>query len=137
MKAIKYQDLGNKLIRTFPMLTPEYNRMLKLYGREKPGPHVVYSALNAYIVKCIEDKNVTSLRKIFSFLEQLSTQKSKKVQEVVQMTVLGCLGKNREHLKYLSQYMGLATKKLSDEIEAFWWTPKNRPPKLNSEIKSN
>ena len=121
MKTIKYTQLTSELLKFFPHFQKTYNEKFDYFKPDEPGHHVVYGdLLLPYLLECVRLNKVTELHKIFDFLEFLSNQENLKIQEVVQMSVLESLGKDEILLEKIQEYMGPATKKLSDEIEKFW-----------------
>lgn len=119
---IQYEELSNLLIQEIPELTEKYRKELEWWEDEEPGPHNIYGdVLNPYLLGLLrKDNQNKKLKKVFSFIEELANSNSKKVQEVVAVTVLERLSTEPDLLKKAEKYMGPKTMQFLGELKEFW-----------------
>jgi len=104
---------------------PEYRKSYEAlveYYEEAAAPHLVFGNFSRFVECLLErkDSNGQLLKRAFAFCETLATSDDIKVQEVLQMSFLENLGKNRTILELAQEYMGPITLNLLREIEEFW-----------------
>jgi hypothetical protein len=118
-----YDEAVEKLIEAVPELGAKYRTELDWWGGEKPGPHIVYgNVLNPYVDTLLESGREHELRRVFEFLERLSTNGDAHVREIVAVTVCEYLGADERRLNAARKYMGPETVRISNEVEKFWGT---------------
>src|SRR5688572_4988915 len=121
MESVHYDEASDQLVEHIPELKQAYESELRWWKDERPGPHVIYGdILNPYIDRLLEVGDSDALRRVFSFLELLSTSEDVRVQEIVAVTVCEYLGGFPERLRLAKQFMGPATLRHSNDIERFW-----------------
>ena len=105
-----------------------YEALLRDWGGELPGPHVVFGdVLNPYLIRLLSasesaDQHAAVLRRIFALLERMARHDDVLVQEVVVATVCERVGSDPAALAAGRRYMGEATRRLSEDVEVFWGT---------------
>jgi len=120
---VTYENAADKLVESLPELNESYQAELKWWGTDRPGPHIIYGdILNPYIDRLLQAGEEAGLRRVFAFLEALSQNEDKRVQELVAVTVCEYLGNDPKKLQAARQFMGPATLKISEEVERFWGT---------------
>ena len=121
-----YDRLDRQLVSAMPELADRYDALLRAWGDEAPGPHVVFGdVLNPFLLGLLASEesaapHATTLRRVFAFLERLAQDGDPRVQEIVWATVCERLGDDPDVLARGRRYMGEATRRLSHEAEAFW-----------------
>jgi hypothetical protein len=119
MKKLTYENISEELIKTIPELKQAYITELEWWGEEKPGNHIIYgNILNPYIISLLKSSgNEEILKRIFSFLEELTYAEDELVHEVVAVTVCERLIDDPEILLRAREFMGDSTRNISKEIE--------------------
>ena len=119
--TICYESVSNALIERLPELREMYQTELGWWDDEKPGPHVVYGdILNPYIEHLLQKGDDRTLRRVFEFIEELSSSEDARVQELVAVTVCENLGSDEQRLRAARCYMGPMTLKHCNDVEKFW-----------------
>ena len=119
--SVRYEDVSVALTTHLQELREAYETEQQWWSGETPGPHVIYgNVLNPYIERLIEAGDEAALRRVFAFVELLSNSDDVRVQEVVAVTICERLGSDENRLMQAKRLMGPATRKISDEVEAFW-----------------
>ncbi|MBY0497627.1 MAG: hypothetical protein K2Y23_25760 [Cyanobacteria bacterium] len=111
---VAYQHTNAALRESLPELEEAVVRAYEYAEPEAPGPHTLYDeALNPYVNKLL-DANVETdeaLKRVFAFVERLSSSTDKNVRDVVIATILpNLIGEPR--LTLARRYMGPATRRL-------------------------
>lgn len=124
--APAFDSLDRLLVDAVPELKAQHDGLLREWGTEAPGPHVVFGdVLNPYLLELLATEasaaiHASALRRVFAFLERLARDGDDPVRAVVAATVCERLGDNPVTLALGRRFMGPATRRLSDEIETFW-----------------
>jgi len=123
MNTLSYDSLTRSLLDAIPEIRDVYQQKAKFSGEEF-GPHVVYGDVltEGLVLPLLSSSrpNETLLRKVFKFLECLAGDDNPMIRDVVRVTVLERIGDNPESLSRAKEYMGAATRALSNDIEKFW-----------------
>ena len=84
-----YSDLSAKLVEMLPELRQWHEALLRDWGGEAPGQHIVYGdLLNPYIGVLLDSgQSSENLSQVFGLLEDLASIGDLPVQEVVEVTV--------------------------------------------------
>ena len=117
--ALRYDDLGARLILEMPELEEPYRRELEWWGEEKPGPHVIYGdVLTPYIIQLLESgDDAEAIKRALGLLETLIADQDVEVQAVAVVTVLDRLVGNAEWTRLMKPYLGpLARRAVQDLI---------------------
>ena len=117
---LHYNDLGAWLIQEVPELEDAYRRELGWWGKEKPGPHVIFGdVLTPYIIRLLEcGDNPEAIKKALGMLETLIADEDIEVQAVAVVTVLDRLVGNAEWMRLMKPYLGpLARRAVQDLTE--------------------
>ncbi|AFM41481.1 hypothetical protein Desaci_2539 [Desulfosporosinus acidiphilus SJ4] len=76
--------------------------------------------MNSFVVNLLKSHGNEELKnRIFSFYEGMATSDDDDIRNVLQVTLLEYLGDDKEILNTAYRYMGIYTKRQSDEIERF------------------
>ena len=85
------------------------------------GPHLVFGEFVRFVMNQLRPReNEQVLGRCFEFLEEVANSEDKRAGNVVQVSFLENLGKDRWALKQTRRFMGPTTITLLHEIEAFW-----------------
>ena len=83
------KELNRMLIRKFPELEKSYYDEVSWQEGDETGSHVVYGdVLNPYIRECISKGNISKLKEIFEFIEDLIVTGDNYADNVVSVSVL-------------------------------------------------
>lgn len=118
----KYKTMVSILFSKIPEVYTLYLDEKDYYKEYMEMPHIIYGdLLTPYLINLLrDDKEKSTIKKIFDFLEELSNDEVIEIVNVVQVTVLEGLGDDKDILKTGYKYMGPQTRILSDEIEKYW-----------------
>ncbi len=110
--TLTYWNLVDHLLAEVPELRPAYGEELKLWLPDKPGPHVVYgNLLTPYLIELLEQNTDTAtLRRVFSFLEQLAASSDRHVKDVAGASVLEGVGDRQFWKDRALSYAGPCTR---------------------------
>src|SRR5882762_10559517 len=112
-RDVTYESVGDALIAQFAELTAPYEDMLKWWGAEKPGPHVVFGELlNPFVDRLVEHR---LLARAFEFIERLSCSKDARVRDLVATTICAHVVSNPQTLRRSQMLMGNSTRKQCQE----------------------
>jgi hypothetical protein len=116
---MNYDTLIKEFMAEFPELEDLSKKELDYWKGEDPPVHVFFGNVFNPVIKreLITRKNKTLLKKMFNFLENMSTSQDELVQEVAGVSVLESLGDDNNILKKARSLMGNSTLKMSYEIE--------------------
>jgi hypothetical protein len=91
---LTYWNLVDHLLAEVPELRPAYEEELKLWLPDKPGPHIVFGdLLTPYLIELLEQNtDIETLRRVFSFLEQVAASSNQHVRDVAGASVLDSIG---------------------------------------------
>ena len=123
-----YETLGRQLVDAVPELTEAYATLGRTWDDEAPGPHIVFGdVLNPYLLALLESPELAAehaeiVARIFDLLERMARHDDPLVREVVSATVAERLGDEPRTLAIARTFMGDATRRLADDVEAFWAT---------------
>jgi|APDOM4702015191_1054821.scaffolds.fasta_scaffold295919_2 hypothetical protein len=118
---LTYDTLNDELVKVLPELHADYERELRWWGDDKPGPHVVFGdILVPRLIDALQTEEIQFLRRAFAFLDEMAGTSIAKIQEVVSMTVLERLIDKPTWLTVARKYMGANTALLADELEIYW-----------------
>lgn len=89
---------------------------------EKDGIHTIFGmVIVPYILHILQNKKISEIKKIFSFLEDMAVCEDIKVNEVLDFTILERLADEGYNiLEQCKQYMGINTLKHCQEIEKYF-----------------
>jgi hypothetical protein len=83
-------------------------------------PHVFFADCNNVFINLIKENNPQVLNKLFNFFERMAADGNNDVKEILTVSILEVLGDDRHVLNIAHKYMGVETRKASDEIEKYW-----------------
>lgn len=116
---MKYKELAKLFTENFKEYKPLLQEHIEFNGEILN--HVFFGEFNDDFIELIEkEKEVTKIKQLFNFLEQMATRGDEDVKDLLRVTILAGLGDSRELLQSAYKYMGAETRKASDEIEKFW-----------------
>ena len=120
--GLRYGDLGTKLIEEIPELEGAYRELLKWWGEETPGPHIIYGdVLTPYIIRVLESGDEpAAITRAFELLETLIADEDVHVQEVAVVTVLERLQDSEEWVRLMRPYLGPLAKQAARDLAQFW-----------------
>ena len=89
---------------------------------ETDGKHIIFGmVIVPYILYVIQNKRMSEICKIFSFLENMALCEDIKVNEVLDFTVLEQLAdEGHDILEECKNYMGINTLKHCEEVEKYF-----------------
>lgn len=117
---VLYEPVYDKLIDNFPELAVPYQEMLKWWGDDKPGPHIVYGELlNPLVDRLVEGNDDISLSRIFEFIERLSCSNDTRVKDLVVTTICEHIVSNPKILRRAQMLMGSSTRAQCQEVVNF------------------
>ena len=120
MKVITYETAVPELLRVIPEFKGQYDGLLA-FLEDATGPHLVFAEFARFVMNQLRTrKKEPVLRRSFEFLEDVAKSEEKEAQELVQMSFLENLGKERWAVERARRFMGPTTLTLLNEIEAFW-----------------
>jgi hypothetical protein len=113
-----YEQAAERLVQFVPELRDAYQLELKWWGSETPGPHVVFEdILNPYIDRLLAADDEHALRRVFAFIEILSTATDTRLQDLVAVAVCEHLGGDVARLDSVRRFVGPATLKILNKVE--------------------
>jgi hypothetical protein len=111
---VAYEQANAVLAECLPELAEAVRLELRDGRPVRPGPHTLYDeVLNPYVNKLLDARIETdeALKRVFAFIERLSSSTDKNVRDVVIATILpNLIGEPR--LDVARRYMGPATRRL-------------------------
>jgi len=120
MKLITYETAVPELLQVIPEFQPIYDDLLA-FLEDATGPHLVFAEFARFVTEQLRTrKRGPVLRRSFEFLEDVAKSEEKEAEELVQMSFLENLGKERWAVNGARRLMGPQTLTLLNEIEAFW-----------------
>ncbi len=119
---MKFDTLIKDFRIEFPELENVSKKQLDFWKDEEPPVHVFFGyVFNPVFKKELATmKNMKLLKKMFAFLEKMSTSEDELVQGVAGVTVLESLVGYKDLLKKARSLMGECTLKMSYEIEKWF-----------------
>ena len=120
--GLRYGDLGTKLIEEIPELEDAYRKMLDRWGKETPGPHIIYGDVpTPHIIRVLESgDDPVAISKAFELLEALIADEDVRIQEVAVVTVLEQLQDNQVWLRLMWPHLGPLSKQAVRDLAQFW-----------------
>lgn len=116
-----YELAGEELVRFVPELEGAYQRELEWSGSEIPGPHVLYDEiLNPYINELLASGSTDAdgaLRRVFDFIERLSTAADDRLRDLVGVTICEPLVGDHPRMSRARRYMGPATLRILKRVQ--------------------
>src|SRR5207244_12114518 len=85
-----------------------------------PLPHTVFGEFTRFVVDLLTSGTRSDWQEAFALIEDMSQSPDERTRNVVQVSFLENLQKDPEAYKKARRLMGVGTKSLSDEVEAFW-----------------
>lgn len=121
----KHFPLNDLLFGRLPQLRDRYAGLLKSWGSEEPGPHVVYEDLLVPFMIEEFSKSIQqdSLKDAFDLLEELLASGDKDARDLIGASVLEALYEDPTSREGARARMGPHTRKLAANIGARWATP--------------
>ena len=123
VRALRFEDLGAKLIETIPELEDAYRERLQWWGEETPGAHIIYGdVLTPHIIRLLESggDDVEAITTAFGLLEALISDEDVRVQEVAVVTVLERLQGNPEWVRLMKPHVGPLARQAVRDLAQFW-----------------
>lgn len=116
---INYNTAYKELIKEIPEIKPFCEKELeRWHGEESEKYSIFKDVLNLYLINLLEiNENKELISKIFNFLEKMATSHDYILKNVLELTVLDELEKDRTILTKSKKYMGKYTKQMNDKSE--------------------
>lgn len=114
---LNYDTVNELLVAHLPALRTRYDELLKWWGDEKPGPHVVYGdLLNPFLEHAARTDDGATLTRIFELVEILAECKDARVRDVVNATICDYIVANEPVFKRARLAMGPSTRRQCEEV---------------------
>lgn len=121
---MKYEDLYNDFKRDIFEGKEFYEKKEKENSiDESVGMHIIFGLVVVpYIIYLLQIKDISTLKKIFKFLERMAISRDIKVNEVLDFTILEQLADEGHDLLFQCKpYMGTNTLQHCEEIEKYFY----------------
>lgn len=113
-----YEQASEKLIDFIPELENAYRTEIEWWGTETPGPHIIYEdILNPHIDRLFASGDDNGLRRVFDFIEILSTAEDNRLRELVAAAILEPLTADGIRMSRARRYMGPATLRILSKVQ--------------------
>ncbi|BCZ47995.1 hypothetical protein psyc5s11_40620 [Clostridium gelidum] len=114
-----YNTAYKELIKEIPEIKPFCDKKLEQnYGEETEKYSIFKDVLNPYLINLLEiNENKELISRIFNFLERMATSHDYILKNVLELTVLDELAKDKTILTKSPKYMGEYTKEMNDKSQ--------------------
>jgi len=118
----RYAELTRKLVEAVPELSGWCEALLRDWGEDAPGQHIVYGDLLTPYMRVLLDSGESgeATKRVFGFLEELANHEEERVQEVASVSVLEHLA-GRGYLGPAWPYMLETTRRFA--LNIVMWHP--------------
>ncbi len=106
------EKLNLLLIKRFPEIEEKYNEEISWQEGNSTGSHTVYGdVFNPFARTNIMEKNDSTVKRIFNFIEELLKLNNEYAEELVVTTILEGIVETEEDKKYVLNFAGEKSKK--------------------------
>jgi hypothetical protein len=126
---VRHSRLNAELVKRFPDLSREYLALKTMWDGDEPGPHVVYGDTLVPKIRRLlaSGRDPAEAKRVFNFLEFLSSTQEEEIEEVVVVSVLEALHDDREVWEAAKDLMGARTRRFAAMVEQGRQRPQDSP----------
>jgi len=110
-QPLSYTHANERLVEAIPELGDLYRTERDWWGADAPPPHVVFEdLLDPFVRKALANGDVNTLRRVFDFIERLSSSGDRRLHDLVAVAVCERLSEDPGQVAELRRYMGPRTR---------------------------
>jgi hypothetical protein len=114
---LNYDTVSDLLVAQLPALRSEYDELLKWWGDDKPGPHVVYGdLLIPFLEQAVRADDAATLATVFELVEVLAECSDARVRDIVNATICDFIVANEAVFARARLAMGPLTRRRCEEV---------------------
>jgi len=134
-----YDNINPVLLEKLPELAREFEEEHDYWEGEKVPSHILYEKVlnhSGFMANLLlQDCDTMLIERVFDFFEEMANCDDEEVRNLLQVTILEYLWSDYEMLSCAHKYMHARTRKICDEIQAYFRPFTDEEKKTKKRVK--